>query len=636
MSRSSALRFAPALLLGLGACSGGSCAGLAPLPSGFPPEAAVESGAAVRITPEGFDFLEQNAGALVSSLGGGASLVFDIPESQGTIFNAIDYTICAGGPDPGASPAECQVSLDAAGAALTIDPVPPHTLSLSGPVPFLLAQLPLHLDAGCAPILGCVATSDVILAIDGDASACPGTSFTPLPLTGLSVDLAVDTDPAHVRHGYTAVKVEDIGDDDIDTDALLAALHFCPADPADSDDVATADLLNQLDGLVFAGMKATLYDTLNQALGALPCQAADLTSDTPCPDGSAPNDAGLCMYADGACVTSLLGIDGHADVGALLASVAPGGAAALDLVVASGGPSQRPDGTGLRGDLEAIAGGATLGFLAGTRPAPISGCVPPSNALPPKDVPIPDELRDAALPDWPANLGAAPHLGLAFSERFLTYALAGVYDSGAICIGLSADALEGLGLPLQLSTSNGVLLGAPSMRDLGLGRDAAPLALYLHPLEAPIAEVGSGDTAVDPLLRVVLPKVALDVYAWSYDRYVRVLTATFLLRADVGLLVDAAGITPQLGDLAFEGVTVSTTGLVSESPEAVAKAIQGLFDGDLVKGAITSLALPAIDVGTLLAPLGLGLSIPPEGLRKLSKDNDDYLGVFANLTAVGP
>lgn len=636
MPRSSRSFAAFALLFGLGACSGGSCAGLDPLPAGFPPEAAAESGASVRITPEGFDFLEANASSLVANIAGGASLAFDIPESQGTIFGTIAYTICPGGPDPAADPVECQVSIDAAGASLTLDPVPPHTLAISGPVPFLLAQLPLHLEAGCAPILGCVATSDVIIAIDGDASACPGTNYASLPLTNLSVDLAVDDDATHVRRGYTATRVEDIGDDDIDTVALLDAMHFCPADPADSDDVATSDLLNQLDGLVFAGMKTTLYQTLNDALGTLPCQAADLASATPCPDGSSPNDAGLCEYPDGLCVTSLLGVDGHVDVGALLASVAPGSSAALDLVVAAGGPSARPDGTGLRGDLEAVAGGATLGFLAGTRAAPVSGCVPPSNATPPKGVPVPDELRDAPLPDWPASLGTAPHLGLALSEKFLTYALAGVYDSGAICIGLSADTLEGLGLPLQLSTGNATLLGAASMADLGLGRDSSPLALYLHPLEAPVAEVGTGATADDPLVRVVLPKVALDVYAWSHDRYIRVFTATFRLRADVGLLVDETGITPELSDLAFEGVSVTTTGLLRESPEAIAAALQGLLDGDLVKGAITSLALPAIDVGTLLAPLGVGLSIPPEGLRKLTKDGDDFLGIFANLEATGP
>ncbi len=624
-----------AAALSLSACSSGSCAGLSPLETPFPPEEGVDNAASVNITSEGFAFLSANAPALVAGVTGGSALSFEIPESSGSIFSVIDYTICLGGPDPAANPPTCQVGLDLANAALTAAPSDPHAISISGPIPFLLSYLPVHIEAGCAPIVGCLAKSDVVLSID-ESGACPGTTYSDLTLTGLDVNLAVDKVSSHLRHGYTATHIEDVDDKDIDTQGLIAAMHFCPQDPQNTDDTNTADVFNTYKDLVFFGMKADLYKSLNENLGALTCQAADPMAPSPCPNGTSADANGICVYSDGTCITSLVGVDGRVDLGGLLASLVTGTRAEMDLVLAAGGLGVRDDGSGeLWGDLRPVAGGATLGFLGGAKPVPQALCVPPSGVKAPTDIPVPDELLGTPLANWPASLGAGPHLGLALSERFLTYAMANVYDSGALCLGLSGTALNALS-PIPLSSASGSLLGAPSLRDLGIQRESSEIVMYLHPLTAPTMAVGSGQSEDDPLLRLTLPNMALDLYVWSSDRFVRAFSVTMTLDVDLGLTADTAGITPTLDGIHVRDVSATSSSILGDPAEPIATAVEGLITDLLGSSGLLDQSLPTIDLGSLLGTLGISVSIPPEGIRKLTKGNDDFVGLFATLSVAGP
>ena len=98
----------------------------------------------------------------------------------------------------------------------------------------------------------------------------------------------------------------------------------------------------------------------------------------------------------------------------------------------------RPDGMGVYGDLNPIGGGATLGMYGGVEPSPATKCVPLSEIALPTGIPIPDQIMNDTVPNWPATL-PGPHVEIAVSERFTNYALNGLFNSGLFCIGVSTE-----------------------------------------------------------------------------------------------------------------------------------------------------------------------------------------------------
>src|SRR5690606_18685812 len=111
-------------------CSGSGCggfdgcAGMTPLPGGFPPDKAVENAASVRVSRPGLDFLEEELGSVAAALmdAPNGTFTFPLPEvpfevedafcvgiptgSDGCIGFRPDVkgAFCPGGPDPNASP----------------------------------------------------------------------------------------------------------------------------------------------------------------------------------------------------------------------------------------------------------------------------------------------------------------------------------------------------------------------------------------------------------------------------------------------------------------------------------------------------------------------------------------------------
>ncbi len=308
---------------------------------------------------------------------------------------------------------------------------------------------------------------------------------------------------------------------------------------------------------------------------------------------------------------------------------------AFDILFAAGGHSLRTDNSGFHwGDLNPIAEGGTVGMYGGTEPAPTRACVPLVQAELPKDIPIPDELLANTLPDWPTDTDG-PHLGFALSERFANYALTQMYNSGAFCLGISADTL-GDAVPLSTALLS-VGLGANSLNELGRQKQPAPMAITLRPQQPPTLAIGGGtDIATDPLLHLNMKQVAFDFYVWSLDRYVRALTATMDLDVPANLIVTPEGLQPVIEKLGVANTTVTNADLIRENPAQIATMLEG-FVGDMV-GSLLGDALPPVDISTMLASTGLELQIPPTvegkgspGLRKLSKNNDAFLGLFATL-----
>ena len=132
----------------------------------------------------------------------------------------------------------------------------------------------------------------------------------------------------------------------------------------------------------------------------------------------------------------LLGIDGHVDLSGFLASLSPGTAGGLDFVLASGGDAiasttvstNTPDSTN----------GLTLALMGGGLPNPQSGCVPLYDNKIPTGIPLPDEMQDNTVAPWPQN-DNGPDLGIALAGRYLNFMFGSVYNSGALCLGISTD-----------------------------------------------------------------------------------------------------------------------------------------------------------------------------------------------------
>lgn len=606
---------------GSGGCS--SCGGIAPLPGGFINEERIENAASVRITQSGFDFLEDNLGALAGNLlgdaaGQGGVVTFPVPESQGAFdvpipfVPDVDYTVCPGGPDATANPPKCVAEIDIGNADLSMQPAGPHNIQVSGLVPLRLQYLPFDSDIGGMEIV-----------LNGNDS-CPGDNQTFAPIN-VSIDISVETDqdPAHARQGYSRVRINavNINQGDIEDAIKLDCSGFLGT---------IADLLK---GLLVGQLFGSLQDTLVSSIEEQLCQAANPAVDPACPTGT--NDVeGICRYGttpDSECVSIVLGTDGRANLSGLLQGISPGTKGGMDFLFAAGGQSPRDDGSGQTwGDLNPTNNGATLGMMGGVEPFPgPSGCVPLSNAVRPSGLKIPNELINDSLvaSTWPANV-PGPHLGLGVSESFFNYALAGMYDSGLLCIGLSTETVD-----LLNSGTLGVL--AQSLRDLGIQQETQPIAIVLKPKTPPRVTFGNGtNLTTDPLIRLQLEQAGFDFYVFSSDRFVRFMSAEFDIDAPVNLTVTPDGLVPVLDELGITNGTVSNTELLKEDPATLAALLESLLSSQI--GSLLGSGLPAIDLNGALESLGLRLVIPETvegqgspGLRTLEKDGERYLGIFA-------
>ncbi len=604
-----------------GACSGGGCSsgcgGITPLPGGFVNEERIENAAGVRITESGFDFLEANIGKIAGSLlgGDGSGIVtFPINETQGTttiLFVDVDYTVCPGGPDANGNPPKCVAEIDIANADLSIQPQGPHNIVVSGVVPLRLQQLPFSSDI-----------CDFDISMNGNG-ADPGEDQTFAPVN-VTINLSIETDlnGDHARQGYSRARVEEIT---ISQSDIENAIHFSGGFCADIVDFAKGLIVGQL----FGGLQDTLKGTVEEQL----CQKADTTVDPPCPNGT-NNIDGVCRYgtdADSECVSMVLGMDGHADLSGLLASLSPGTKGGLDFLFALGGSSQRDDASGFTwGDLNPVNNGASMSMFGGVEPNPISSCVPLAELARPSGLKIPQELIDDSLiTDWPAGV-AGPHLGIGISESFTNYALAGLYNSGLFCIGISTEQVD-------LLNSGTIGLLAQSLRDLGIQRETQPIAIVIKPTKPPSVKFGNGtNIETDPLIDLKLPQASFDFYMFSSDRYIRFMTATFDIEAPLNLTVTPEGLVPTLETLKIENGAVSNAELLKEDPAGLAASLQSLLSSQI--GGLIGGGIPPVDVNGPLASFGLRMVIPESvegkgspGLRTLTQGEERYLGIFAAL-----
>lgn len=604
--------FALSFLLGLAACgtpSGcGALDGFTPLPEGFDAEGRIENAASLRITESGFAFLEDNLVALAAGmleeqgLLEGGVLSFPVPTTAAA-GTGYDLQICPDGPDTATG--DCVAEIDLASGTFAMRSEAPHDLVFEGQIPVRLKRLPITGTVALLPI-----DVDGALSGGGNDDCDPATMSFATVDVGARVTLSVEDDPEHaLRLGYSMLRIDSLS---IDEAQLTDAFHACGEG---LDDSALNTLKGALAPLLLEGFQDAMVSTANQQL----CVKADPEAAEPCPSGTT-DEEGICVYADGACATIPVGLEGHGDLGILLQAFSAGTSGGLDLLLAGGGAGARPDDATMAwGDLNPVGQGATLGVLGGAKPAPSTTCVPTVELELPTGIPIPDELYANTVDGW---TGPGPHLGLAISERFANYALGAAYNSGLLCIGASTEQIA------QLSSGLFGLL-VPSLKYLTYQKKNAPIAVMVRPQAPPTIALGSGtDLETDPFVRVKLDRAMFDFYVWSSDRYIRAFTAQVDLDVPINLDVSPEGITPVLDKINVQNASVTNAGLLREEPQKVAAALSDVVGG--LAGQFLG-DLQPFDVSGALAPLGLSLNVPAAGIRKLDKGDDAFLGLFAGL-----
>lgn len=590
------------------ACSGSSgcsgCDGITPLPAGFDNNARIENAASVRVTESGLNFIESNIGNLAATLmgdtgqGGIIKFPIDTIETSGTGYSA---TVCPDGPDEAND--VCVAEINLADAQIDLSTINPHDIFATGTIPLRLKILPIDISLIIVPM-----SIDAVLSGGGNNDCNPDTmSFAEVPVEA-QIAIEVERDPAHSsRLGYSKLRIVSVV---IDEETLTNAMHFCGGGIDDW-------LVGALKGFIAPMLLGGFTDTISESLNDFLCQAPDDTKTPPCPNGSTEQD-GKCMYPDGSCVSMMLGLDGNVDLSGMLASISPGTSGGLDFLFAVGGEGARPDDPSASwGDLNPTAGGATLGMFGGVLPNPISDCVKPVPLDPPTGIPQPNELMGNALPGW---TGEGPHVGFALSERFLNHSMAAAYNSGVLCLGVSTEQVD------MLSTGLFALL-VPSIKFLTYQKAPAPLAIVIRPQKPPTIVLGDGtNIETDPLLMVTLPEAMIDFYVWSSDRYVRAFTAQFDLQVPVNLEVSADGLTPILEKIYVKNAQVTNSDLLKDDPATIATALSAVIEG--IAGDFLG-DLGSFAVSDALSSLGLTLDLRQEGIKRLHKGDDNFLGVFA-------
>jgi MYXO-CTERM domain-containing protein len=585
-------RFAATALFALAlssACSSGGCSGctLGAIPDGFDSNETIPNAASVRLTRGGLDFIGKNVGAVVSKFAGGNNglVTFDIPEANFEVMPGTTMLVCPKGVSGAAGSAStCKVKIDFGKAKLRVDGVAPSSLRISGTLPLVVDDIPLLVPGSTDRID--IALGEGKCVFNKDASY-PKVDFKAVPL---DITIPLITAP----NGATQIDIEHLT-----AKADLVREHFHACDQHCWNDADQGQTCKDTD----EGMSVQLQEQLSANLDKL---FKPLLRDKLCKETKEDGDAGEAGESV-TCDPKLLGKEGVLDVGGFLAKFAPGVDAKFDLHVAAHGAIAADDN-----------GGATLAVSGGfaipkDSKAPAT-CIPDDRANPvPRDIQLPDELKK----DGPH------HVGVAIAERFVTYALTNLYKRCVLSIGITTDTAQEL--------HSGVLsILLPSMNQLTDDQKAASIAIVTRPSAPPKVTIGD-----NPQLRLGLERFAVDIFVWSSDRYVKAFTWTadveipITLQTGVSEKNPKGGLLPVFGKFVITNSDVSDTTLLFEDPKMVAQAIAQMlpaFMSQMVG------RIDPIDINAALAPVGLGLDLPKDGIRKLTKGNDTFLGVFGNVS----
>ncbi len=638
------------VVLVIAACSGGGCSsgcsgcGLSTLTRPIATANTINNAGSARITRSGLDFIQANAGTLAGSLlGSGGTYQYAISSSPLSV-EGLTINVCPNGPMASTNPPQCEVDAELGKATFRVDSVipsgsTPASLVVSGTIPVELADLPLSTSFLDIPInLG------IGLGSNGSCNgSTPSESYANIPFT-ITLPLVADTIAPRV--GYTKIDSANIA---VNVGITASDLEVC-VDCSFLSGICD-DVINGLIGLVFPLVQSPLESEIKKVVQGELCAKPDAMG--LCPAGAAVDSStGNCDYQaePGTCLPIELGVDGLLNLGNLLQSISYGTTSQLDFALAAGGnmipanvptapySTTAPAGTKTQGSPSAsdagvpTPNGVTLGLLGALVPDPQSLCVPQAANPVPTGIPIPIELEQNTITPWASTDPPGPQFGVALSGAYINYALGSIYNSGTLCLGISTDTFSQL-------NSGYLSFIAPSLKDLTFQEMPAAAAVVTRPQTPPTVTIGDGtDPTNDPLLKIQLKQFAVDFYVFIDESFVRVFTYTADLTVPINLSTAVTAenpdgeLAPTIGSISATNGTVTNAPLLLDDPATVASGLTAAVGA--IAGQATG-AIKPVSLASLTSSLGLTVTIPPDGIRKLTAPSGgttyDFISIFGDL-----
>jgi hypothetical protein len=564
---------------GGGGCGG--CAGMEPIPGGFPAGERTANAGQIRVTQTALAKISADPAAVIGPLIGGAMngvITYPLPASCG------GTAICCPGGQPQAQCGPLEIDLrQMAGDQPRLALTPASGAS----------RLDMTIRARVKTLMKLPITYS---GIDCDVSINTTGDNTP-PDLRIDAQLAFTQDPTA---GTTRVTANNVSVSQIDSgDISLSGGFLCILGDA---------FIGAFIGTLTDQIASQIQDTINESL----CKTCDSGNVAECGSSFATACTNnTCMVAD-RCLQSL-GLDGRMRGSLLFASLSPGTTGAMDLYEVAGGYATSNNN------------GLALGLLGGMLPGGSARdkCGPDAIAPAPVTVPVSTFFQGNTRPDT----GDAFDVGIGIHKSQLDDLAYGGYDGGLFCLTIGASTVA------QLSTDTIGLLS----RSLGkLVESNSPMAIGLRPQSPPtivlgkntFKDDGSGNMIVDvPLLDINFKALEIDFFAQVDEQYIRVFTVVADVKLPVGLQTTAMGeLTPVLGSTteAFTNISVKNNEAITESPTELAALFPTLLELALpqLSGGLSSISLPELG--------GLALSVN----AVTSVDNDNFLAIYANLVPI--
>jgi hypothetical protein len=567
-------------------CSGGGCggcAGMEPIPGGFPAAKRHPNAGQVRVTRNALDTIQNNVASIIGPLAGGAMngvVKFSLPPSCGG-----NPAICCPG---GTATTNCgPIDIDLNGAnrlALT-----PQAVNATN------GQLNVTLHAKVKT------EQDLIISISGtDCDVHIDTTAGSTPDMTVTTQIALTQDGTS---GTTFVKAQN-------TSVSLESADYSITPHSAGDFLCFGSAF--IPTSVIEGQLATQVENQINGQTCKKCPSGNVAEcGSPFATGC---NSGVCQEGN-QCLQEL-GLDGRMKGSTLFATLSPGTTGALDLYEVAGGYSTTANN------------GVALGLLGGMEPGGTARdrCGPMATEPTTGSIPQSAFFQGNTRPDnnQPFDLAIGLH-----KSQLAQFAYAG-YDGGLLCLTIGHSTVS------QLSTDTLSLLS----RSLGkLVETNSPMAVGLRPQSPPEITLGKntfttdgmGNTTLsEPLLDIKFKAMEVDFFAQVDQQWIRVFTVVSDVHLPVGLQVGAMGeITPVLGNVmdAFTNLSVKNSEAVTETPDQLAMLFPNLLG--LVLPQLSN-GLPAIN----LPQIG-GLNLDVTDITAVDdKDGDgqpDFLAIFANL-----
>jgi hypothetical protein len=581
------------------ACGGSSCSScscMTPIPGGYPLDKRIAGAVQARVSTSGLEYLQNSSTDLVGCFMG-SGLDFCVSQTSSDMTVATIH-VCDGSTGnrdangaciPGG---QCDIHIEVKGLTLTPSA---NQDNLHVEIRLLVYNTAKNghpasdLKIGVEWLIGGTTNCNVVLDTER--------SGTPTMRASADVKFTFDANTGYTKIGLNNVAVDQIDDDDIEVGSCWLS-----------------GIINLLRGTIISQMTSSLLSPVTSLVDSL-CQSCTAQAD--CPNGTTCTDS-VCKFSDGTCLQSL-GMEGRMDVGAQLASFAPGMQAYLDILARAGGTKWAGQVTNNAGLNLGLYGGAK----SGNTPQHAE-CVPQRTA-PTLDPVDPSDVFTGAAP------GPVPfHAGLGVHDSFLNNAAFGAWEAGVLCLDIGSETSE------MLNAGTFSIL-VRSLGDLTHG-DNVPVKMSIRPQYPPVIALGEGTfnadgTILDPLMKLSMQDFAIELMALVDERYVRVLTIHSDVVLPLSLRMNASSqIEIVMGDVkaAFTNVRVTDTGMLSDSPEDIAAALPDVLGVALP---MLASAFPAIDVPAVAcsadATKAIKLTIPDGGIT--SVDNKRFLGIFLNL-----